>query len=116
MFRPLARRRGNEARNTSSAFAQFTSVIFVDIVELQRDKQEWHGWYKTARWQAKREAQLRVEPLCRMYRAAGRLTSATICDYIERHGGDPVRFWTGPFQSLCMPCHSSEKQREENSL
>jgi hypothetical protein len=37
-------------------------------------------------------------------------------DHIERHGGDPVRFWHGPFQSLCAPCHSSEKQRQELSL
>ncbi|MGB3900466.1 MAG: HNH endonuclease [Mesorhizobium sp.] len=80
-----------------------------------RDKQEWRGWYKTARWQATRERQLTAEPLCRMCRESGRLTPATVCDHIERHGGDPVSFWCGPFQSLCASCHSSEKQRQELS-
>ncbi|MGB3643075.1 MAG: hypothetical protein WBG88_09210 [Mesorhizobium sp.] len=64
-------------------------------------------------WQATRERQLTAEPLCRMCREVGRLIPATVCDHIERHGGEPVRFWCGPFQSLCASCHSSEKQREE---
>jgi hypothetical protein len=49
-----------------------------------------------------------------MCETAGRLTPATVCDHIERHGGDPVWFWTDPFQLLCASCHSSKKQREEN--
>lgn len=85
------------------------------LYDQTRDKQAWRTWYKTARWQAKREAQLRAEPLCQMCESAGRLTAATVCDHVERHGGDPVRFWTGPFQSLCASCHSSEKQREERA-
>ena len=64
-------------------------------------------------WQATRERQLTAEPLCRMCREVGRLIPATVCDHIERHGGEPARFWCGPFQSLCASCHSSEKQGEE---
>ncbi len=82
--------------------------------DRQRDSQEWRRWYKTARWQAIRVHQLVVEPLCRICKGAGRIKAADTCDHIERHGGDPVRFWAGPFQSLCAPCHSSVKQREEN--
>ncbi|MBN9079656.1 MAG: hypothetical protein BGN87_18400 [Rhizobiales bacterium 65-79] len=80
----------------------------------QRDKQEWRGWYKTARWQARREAQLRAYPLCALCEKAGTLTPANVADHVDRHNGDYDRFWYGKMQSLCAPCHSSEKQRQEN--
>jgi 5-methylcytosine-specific restriction enzyme A len=72
--------------------------------------------YKTARWQA-----LRLEVLARdLYtcqrKACGRIESNTallVCDHVEPHGGDPVRFWAGPFQTLCKRCHDRAKQREE---
>ena len=78
-------------------------------------KHDWRNWYKLARWQAIRRDQLNREPLCVLCQAAGRLTSATVCDHVERHGGDPERFWNGPFQSLCKPCHDRDKQRAERS-
>lgn len=68
-------------------------------------------WYKTYRWQQVRKRQLDREPLCRICHP--RLTIATICDHIEPHRGDVEKFWSGPFQSLCKPCHDSTKQREE---
>ncbi|MBB6011890.1 5-methylcytosine-specific restriction endonuclease McrA [Aquamicrobium lusatiense] len=83
------------------------------LYDQTRDKQEWRGWYKTARWQRRREAQLRDEPLCVMCQKAGRLTPATVADHVERHNGGYDLFWYGPLQSLCAPCHSSVKQREE---
>jgi hypothetical protein len=73
--------------------------------------------YKTARWQRIRAAQLAAEPLCAICAKAGRVTVATVCDHIERHNGDPVKFWNGPFQSLCDGppwwCHRSTKQQLE---
>jgi 5-methylcytosine-specific restriction endonuclease McrA len=81
--------------------------------DRQRDQQEWRRWYKTARWQGKRDAQLRAEPLCAMCEKAGRLTPATVADHVERHNGDYDRFWCATLQSLCASCHSSAKQREE---
>ena len=69
-----------------------------------------HG---TARWQRRREQQLREEPLCRIHRERGEIVPATVADHIQRHAGDPEKFWTGELQSLCAPCHDSAKQSEE---
>jgi len=71
----------------------------------------YRSWYKTARWQKLRAAQLQREPLCRMCKS--RITVATVCDHITPHRGDPILFWNGPFQSLCVNHHSSAKQRLE---
>ena len=62
---------------------------------------------------ALRRLQLQAEPLCRMCRDLGKLTPATTCDHVNPHRGDVEAFWSGPFQSLCTPCHSSTKQRSE---
>ena len=81
--------------------------------DKRRDMQPWRKWYRTASWLAIAAAQLRIEPLCRFCKAKGRIIAATVCDHVERHNGDPVKFWNGPFQSLCASCHSGEKQRME---
>jgi hypothetical protein len=76
--------------------------------------QEWRKWYKTKRWWRLRWSVLvRDTFTCRM---CGRLdgnTSQLVCDHIEQHGGDEERFWSGPFQTLCKPCHDSTKQGYE---
>ena len=69
--------------------------------------------YNTARWQRLRKRQLQKEPLCRFHQARGEFVPATVCDHTEPHRGDLERFWAGPFQSLCDPCHNSDKQRME---
>jgi len=38
-----------------------------------------------------------------------------VCDHIEPHRGNMVKFWNGPFQSLCKQCHDSVKQAFEKS-
>ena len=73
----------------------------------------YSDWYTTKRWRAIRSRQLKIEPLCRMCTSKGRVTEATVCDHIEPHRGDLVKFYAGPFQSLCQSCHSSDKQRME---
>lgn len=70
--------------------------------------------YNTGRWQRLRRDHLRREPLCAMCLDEGTCTAATVCDHIEPHRGDPDKFWSGPFQSLCQSHHSSDKQRIEN--
>lgn len=81
------------------------------------DARAYHAWYSTTRWKARRRAQLQAEPLCRMCRAAGRITPATVADHVKPHRGDPDLFWNGELQSLCdakpWRCHSSIKQRQE---
>lgn len=69
--------------------------------------------YRTGRWRALRAAQLAADPLCAFCARAGRAVSATVCDHVKPHRGDPAAFWAGPFQSLCASCHASAKQRQE---
>ena len=86
--------------------------------EHDRERRTAHPWrklYNTARWRKLRLWQLAQEPLCRLCEAKGDATAATICDHVERHGGDEARFWAGPFQSLCKACHDGEKQRLERA-
>jgi 5-methylcytosine-specific restriction protein A len=68
----------------------------------------YKAWYKTARWQRLRELQLGEHPLCAFCKRI-----ANVCDHEQPHRGDEERFWAGPFQSLCKPCHDSDKQRIE---
>jgi len=78
--------------------------------------QHWHRWYKTRRWARIRWAQLTTDLFCcRMCKRAEADTSKLVCDHVEPHRGDPQRFWTGPFQTLCESCHSKVKQAEEEA-
>lgn len=79
------------------------------------EAQAYRRWYKTARWQKLRARQLQREPLCRMCKAQGHTTVATICDHVTPHKGDETVFWSGPFQSLCKLHHDSVKQSEERT-
>jgi 5-methylcytosine-specific restriction protein A len=82
--------------------------------DADRDKNKpSRSWYKSARWRDLRDAQLAGEPLCRMCLEVGRVTAATVCDHVTPHEENEAAFWAGPFQSLCAPCHSSTKQRDE---
>lgn len=74
---------------------------------------QWSHLYQNPRWRRVRASQLRAEPSCRMCGAMGFVTAATVCDHVEPHNGDMVKFWSGPFQSLCAEHHSSDKQRIE---
>lgn len=67
------------------------------------------------KWQKCRLSFLRLNPLCVYCERDGRVTEATVVDHIEPHKGNQTLFWkTENHQSLCAPCHSSVKQREEN--
>lgn len=79
-------------------------------------KSKYANWYADRRWRAKRAAQLQKEPLCRYCAREGRLEPATIADHIEPHRGDRAKFWGNELQSLCGPCHSSTKQREDMGI
>lgn len=81
--------------------------------DTRRAALPYRGWYGTVRWKAIRQAQLDYQPLCEMCLADEIVTEARVCDHVEPHRGDEVRFWSGPFQSLCEHHHNSAKQREE---
>jgi hypothetical protein len=72
-------------------------------------------WYGSSRWKRKRAQQLQLEPLCAACAKRGRVTAARVADHVEPHRGDPVKFWEGALASLCVPCHSGDKQALEKS-
>ena len=79
------------------------------------EAERYRPWYKTGAWLRIRAHQLAAEPLCQMCQVQDRTTAATVCDHIEPHKGDRHKFFTGPFQSLCKPCHDGAKQSEERT-
>ena len=64
-------------------------------------------WYSLQQWKNRRAYQLLVEPLCRLCMEQGRITGATVADYIEPHLGDYNKFVLGELRSLCAPCHDA---------
>ena len=77
------------------------------------DTRHWVTWYSHRRWRRIRARQLAIEPLCRHCLERGEITPAEHVDHIEPHKGDRVKFWNGPFQSLCPTCHSVKTAQEE---
>jgi hypothetical protein len=77
-------------------------------------RSDYQHLYKTGHWQGIRRHQLLIEPTCRMCMARGVLTPAAVVDHVERHRGDPNKFFLGAVQSLCKACHDRHKQIEEN--
>ena len=69
--------------------------------------------YNSRAWQGRRLAQLTAAPLCHRCEAGGFTVPATVADHVVPHRGDLDLFWRGELQSLCPPCHSGAKQREE---
>lgn len=65
-------------------------------------------------WQKARLDHLNDNPLCLYCEREGRVTAANTVDHIIAHRGDMTIFWDrSNWMSLCAPCHSSKKQREE---
>ena len=71
--------------------------------------------YTHSRWRSLRKRHLAREPLCHFCEREGKVTLATVVDHIEPHRGDVVKFWAGPFMSLCKLHHDSDKQAMEKS-
>jgi hypothetical protein len=70
--------------------------------------------HKTKRWQDLRwSVLLRDQFTCQICRRLEGDTSKLVCDHVEPHRGDVEKFWSGPFQTLCKPCHDGQKQKEE---
>lgn len=79
----------------------------------RRVSQPWRALYDTARWKRLRAEQLAREPLCRRCRREGRTAAATVVHHVERHDGDPVKFYTEDLESLCKRHHDGEAQQQE---
>jgi 5-methylcytosine-specific restriction enzyme A len=76
-------------------------------------KRPGREWYSTGRWKKFRLAYLAQHPICVMCEKVGRVEPATVVDHKFPHRGDPTRFWMGPFQAVCKPCHDGNKQAED---
>ena len=95
-------------------------LIMSQTEPLSRDRERakrspWRSLYglkrwKDLRWEVLTEAMFTCEK-------CGHLegdTSKLVCDHIEPHRGDLILFWDrNNLQCLCAPCHSTEKQKEE---
>jgi 5-methylcytosine-specific restriction protein A len=68
--------------------------------------------YNTWRWKRIRKAQLAREPWCADCLRDEIYMAATEVDHIMPHRGDPIKFYTGPLQSLCKTCHSRKTSKE----
>jgi 5-methylcytosine-specific restriction protein A len=70
--------------------------------------------YNTAAWKRLRLAHLKRNPLCVFCQRRGEVVAATTVDHRVPVREDKARaFDPTNLQSLCTPCHSSEKQRIE---
>jgi len=79
--------------------------------EARRNAPPWRAWHSSYRWQKRRAAQLRAQPMCEMCKARGVDRVATVANHIKRHQGDYHLFWFGELNSLCAACHNSDQQR-----
>ena len=62
-----------------------------------------------------RQAQLTQHPLCQRHlqRTPPELVRAEIVHHVNQHKGDEYLFYSGPFESLCKPCHDQDAQQQE---
>jgi len=68
--------------------------------------------YNSARWKQIRKEHLAKEPFCRECRKHGRQVLGNHVDHIEPHNNDEKKFFAGPFQTLCLSCHTIKTNRE----
>lgn len=73
-------------------------------------------WYRSARWQKLRKAQLSRHPYCQCPHHKNHRIPADTVDHIQPHKGDPKLFWsTANLQSLTKRCHDAAKQVRDKS-
>ncbi|RVV99714.1 HNH endonuclease [Mesobaculum littorinae] len=72
-----------------------------------------HALYRTSAWRKAAKAYLAWNPLCVDCGQLGGVEPAVEVDHIERHRGDPAKFWDrSNWQPLCRRCHSRKTARE----
>jgi 5-methylcytosine-specific restriction protein A len=89
--------------------------LHTHVVPPQADHRpsSWRRGYD-ATWRGWRLAVLHAEPLCRVCRAAGRITAAVDVDHIvpKRDGGTES---LANLQPLCHACHARKTKRETDA-
>ncbi len=83
---------------------------------MGKREKPWKKLYADKRWchpvHGRRAVQLRKQPLCEfcLKMLPPRFTPADVADHVQRHEGDPIKFFHGELASLCKPHHDGEKQ------
>lgn len=73
--------------------------------------------YSTARWRRLREEYFANEPLCERCKQMEIIEEATVLHHKDGgHKGDVDRFWAGPFEGLCKPCHDRFGAMEDRGV
>lgn len=80
----------------------------------RREAHPWRALYDTAAWKRLRRAHLARDPLCARCKRDGRTTEATVVHHVERHNGDPAKFFGSELEGLCKAHHDGEAQGEEH--
>lgn len=76
--------------------------------------EQYRKLYRTARWIRLREAHLSDNPLCELCKRLEIVEEATVVHHKDGgHKGDEDKFWSGPFESLCAPCHDRHGAAED---
>lgn len=84
--------------------------------QVRQRTEHWQAWYTSRRWRKLRwEVLVRDLFRCAMCQHTIADSSQLVCDHIRPHRGEAKAFWSGPFQTLCKPCHDSVKQAEERA-
>ncbi len=73
----------------------------------------WRAWYSTKAWRLRRKVQLAKVPWCEPCKAMGMSRPATVANHNPPHNGDRRRFFHGPLESTCKPCHDAMIQKAE---
>jgi hypothetical protein len=81
---------------------------------MQMTPRQLHNTQSGSRWRNRSKRWLKHHPLCVMCEKENCIEAAEVCDHIEPHHGDMVKFRTGALQSLCKRHHDSSKKRIEN--
>ena len=103
------------------AMFTLTKQICAFGTELASSRKQSERWYKSARWQRMRKAQLQQHPYCQCPHHDGKKLRAddsrydgAVVDHKQAHREDPRLFWdTNNIQSMTKQCHDSFKQSAE---
>lgn len=74
---------------------------------------QYRALYNTTGWKRVRDRVLAATPFCERCERRGELKRATVVHHVEPHRGDLDKFYGGPFEALCKPCHDRDAQGEE---
>ena len=96
----------NQRGGWVSLFFPKLEVVITEFKTKERRIRN-NRFYGSKTWNRIRRIQLRKNPLCQMCfsEKPRKLSVAKICDHVRPDWDSWETFVSGPFQSLCEPCH-----------